>query len=463
MAVKKYKFVDLVRIEQLRQIETTKGEDLSYASVADTDHHSSTDFEYATFIHRLKARSQRLIQENELTNALLHPQELFKRASRIAFVVAAILGVLAAVNAVGESGSLNIYWLLVVLLGFNLLSILLWVAGITFNMQRLSTGVAAQLVSWLPYRNKQKDTTKSLASRAWWQSCLTGSVGKWRFSVLTHKFWLTYLGSGLVMLILLMIARQYNFIWGTTLLSESSLPALTQYLAIPIEYLGLVAPDINQIAASRIGASEQDAETRTAWATFLLGAFLIYGILPRLVLLGISSVMQKWSERNYKLDLYLPYYIDLRQRLMSAAVKARVIDADPHPNVIVDQPVMPPKVDIKAIPSKAQAIGIELDKQMVWPDSVAVCGNIINQQSHEDALKAVKKIKTPLLIGVAIHRLPDRGVQRMVKELVETSTGKPRLILLHKQSATPVDNARKLAWFRLAEACGIAAEHVITQ
>ncbi len=463
MAVKKYKFVDLVRIEQLRHIETTKGEGLSYASVADTDHHSDIDFEYSTFIHRLKARSQRLIQDNELTKALQHPHELFKRACRISLIAAVILGVLAAVNAVGESASLNIYWLLVVLLGFNLLSILLWVVGITFNMQRLSTGVAAQLVSWLPYREKKKDTRQSLASSAWWQCCLTGNIGKWRFSVLTHKFWLTYLASGLVMLILLMIARQYNFIWGTTLLSESSLPALTQSLAVPIEYLGLIAPDVNQIAASRIGVSEQNDETRTAWASFLLGAFLIYGIFPRLILLGISTVMQKWSERNYKLDLYLPYYIDLRQRLMSAAVKARVIDADPHPKVVVDRPDVPPKVDIKAIPSKAQAIGIELDRHMVWPDSVTVCGNIINQQSHDDAIKAVKKIKTPLLIGVAIHRLPDRGVQRIVKELVEVSTGKPRLILLHKQSATSVDNTRKLAWFRLAEACGISAEHVITQ
>lgn len=463
MAAKKYKFLDLVHIEQLRHIEAGKGEDLSYASVADAENHPDTDFEYSTFIHRLKSRAQRLIKDNELTQLLQHPQEVFKRACRISFVVAIILGVLAAVNAVGESGSLNIYWLLVVLLGFNLLSILLWVAGITFNMQRLSTGVAAQLVSWLPYRNKEKDTAKSLASRAWWQSCLTGRVGKWRISVLTHKFWLTYLVSGLVMLIVLMIARQYNFIWGTTLLSESSLPALTQYLAVPIEYLGFIAPDINQIAASRIGINEQDAETRTAWANFLLGAFLVYGILPRLILLGISTAMQGLAEWNFKLDLYLPYYIDLRQRLMTAKIKARVIDADPHPNMVVGQPIAPPKKDNKKVPSKAQAIGIELDKHIIWPDSVTLHGNIISQQSHDDAIKAAKKIKTPLLIGVAAHRLPDRGVQRMIKELVEISTGKPRLILLHKQSAPPVDNARKLAWFRLAEACGISAEHVITQ
>lgn len=463
MAVKNYKFSDLVRIEQLRYIEAAKGEDLSYASVADTTNHSNTDFEYSTFIHQLKIRARHLIKDNALTHILQHPQEVYKRACRISLVAAAILGIIATVNAVGESASLNIYWLLVVLLGFNLLSIVLWITGIIFNMQRLSTGVAAQLVSWFPYRNKENNTTESMASQAWWQSCLTGSVGKWRISVLTHKFWLTYLLSGLVMLILLMIARQYNFIWGTTLLSESSLPSLTQHLATPMGYLGFVAPDINQIAASRVGVSEQDAETRIAWASFLLGAFLFYGILPRLILLGISALMQWWAERSFKLDLYLPYYIDLRQRLMSASIKAQVIDADPHPNIATNRTTAPPKVINRAIPLNAQAIGIELDKHIVWPDSVTLRGNIISQQSQDEAIKAVKKINSPLLIGVAVHRLPDRGIQRMIKELVVNSTGKPWLILLHRQSATPVDNARKLAWFRLAEACGISAEHVITQ
>lgn len=82
--------------------------------------------------------------------------------------------------------------------------------------------------------------------------------------------------------------------------------------------------------------------------------------------------------------------------------------------------------------------------------------------SHDEAIALIKNLNGPLLLGVAAHRLPDRGVQRLIKELVDSSNGKPWLILLSKPLA-PVANAREFAWFRLAEACGIPAEHVITR
>jgi Protein of unknown function (DUF2868) len=461
MPVNKYSFTDLVRSEQLRNIETHHGKELIYAGVNDMSGHGHADFKYATFIQRLKIRAQRLIKENALAEALLHPQKLFTRASQLTIVIAVILGMLAAGHAVGESATLNIYWLLVVLLGFNLLSILLWLAGITLNLQGLSTGIAAYLASWLPYRQKENKTISSRATGAWCETCLTGSIGKWRISVLTHQFWLTYLTAGLIILILLMIARQYNFIWGTTLLSESSIPEFTQFMAKPMEYLGLMAPDSNQIAASRIGFRVQDTETRSAWARFVLGAILLYGILPRIILLAISTLMRKLAERNFKLDLYLPYYIELRQRLMTSETAGRVIDADPHAGS--KQTQVAPEMVANAIPANAQAIGIELDDQTIWPDSVACHGNVIDQISHADAIKTVKNISGPLLIGVAAHRLPDRGVQRTIRELIKNSAKEPWLVLLYKPSAAPVTDTRKIAWFRLAEVCGIPAEHVITQ
>ena len=461
MPVNKISFTDLVRIEQLRNIETHHGKELTYAGVNDMGGHGHADFEYGTFIQRLKIRTQRLIKDNELSQILSRPQKVFHRATQLTVVIAAILGMLAAGHAVGESATLNIYWLLVVLLGFNLLSILLWIAGITFNLHGLSTGVAAYLASWLPYRQKENNTISSHATRSWCESCLTGSTGKWRISVLTHQFWLTYLTAGLIMLVLLMIARQYNFIWGTTLLSESSIPEFTQFLARPIEYLGLMAPDSNQIAASRIGLAEQDTETRSAWARFVLGAILLYGILPRAMLLGISVLMRKLAERNFKLDLYLPYYIELRQHLMTPETTGRVIDADPHAGT--KQTQVAPDIVANAIPANAQAIGIELDDQTVWPDSIVCHGNVIDQQSHADAIKTVKNINGPLLIGVAAHRLPDRGVQRTIREIIENTAKEPWLVLLYKPSAAPVTDTRKIAWFRLAEVCGIPAEHVITQ
>jgi len=460
MPVKKNTFTDLVRIEQLRKIESGKAEDLSYASIKDMQGHATSDFNYPDFIHRLATRAKHLIQDNALEDALQQPQQQFVRVSRICLVAAVILGGLAASQAVSESSTLNIYWLLAVLLGFNLISLLLWIAGITLNLHSLSSGVVAQLASWLPYRQKKDPTITSLASRAWWESCLTGNVGKWRISVLTHKFWLTYLIVGLVLLILLMMAKQYNFIWGTTLLPDNSLPRLTQILGAPLEAMGLKIPDDSQTVASRIGAGRQDAETRGAWANFLIGSLLIYGILPRLLLLGLSLLMQKWSEYRFKLDLYLPYYIELRQRLMARELKARVIDADPNADVKPAEITRPP--ENVSIPANAQAFGIELDQATHWPESVTCRLNIVDQQSYDEAIALIKNIKNPLLLGVAAHRLPDRGVQRLIKELIDSAPEKPWLILLSKPSA-PVASTREFAWFRLAEACGIPAEHVITQ
>lgn len=460
MSVKQYTFADLVRIEQVRKIESEKAEDLSYASIQDMPRTAGGDFNYADFIQRLNTRAKRLIQENTLNDALQQPRLQFIRARRICLALAVILGGLAASQAVSESATLNIYWLLAVLLGFNLISLLLWLSGITLNLQSLSSGIVAQLASWLPYRHKKEPTIASLASHAWWESCLTGDVGKWRISVLTHQFWLVYLTAGMILLILLMLAKQYNFIWGTTLLPDSSLPRLTQILGTPLQTMGLTIPDDSQTAASRMGIRKQDADTRTAWATFLIGTLLVYGILPRLLVLGLALIMQKWSEHRLKLDLYLPYYIELRQRLMARDVKAEVIDADPHAGIKPAE-VTPPPANV-AIPANAQAFGIELDVATHWPESVTCRLNIVDQNSHDEAIALIKNLGGPLLLGVAAHRLPDRGVQRLIKELVDSSNEKPWLILLSKPSA-PVGSAREFAWFRLAEACGIPAEHVITR
>lgn len=463
MTLKNNTFSDLVRLEQLRHIETSKAEALSYASIADMEAHAAIDFNYAAFLKRLTTRARRLIQDNALTRVLQHPQSLFIRASRISLILAAILGALAAANAISESATLNIYWLLAVLLGFNLISIVLWIIGISLNLQGLSAGVVAQLACWLPYRYKEResDSIASLAARGWWETCLTGKVGKWRISVLTHQFWLTYLTTGLVLLLLLMMAKQYDFIWGTTLLSESSLPELTLWLSKPMELFGLIPPDSYQIAASRVGAAVQDATTRSAWAKFLLGALLLYGILPRLILLLISLLLQKLAEHQFKLDLYLPYYVTLRQRLMAHEFESSVIDADRE--IPATKTFPPPRQASQGIPLDALAIGIELDDHIIWPNDIHCSKNVIDQTTFSEAAKAIKKFNGSLLIGVAAHRLPDRGVQRTIRELIASVSGETWLILLRSRAAIPVADARKLAWFRMAETCAISAEHIIIQ
>lgn len=461
MTVTKKSFAELVRIEQLRRIESVHARTLSYTSVANMDSYPVTDFKYADFTQRLARRADLLIRDNGLEVVIAKPPQQFRYAGRVSLIVAAILGGVAAGNAVSESDTLNIYWLLAVLLGFNLVSLILWVVGISFRLQSLSSGVAAQLASWASFRRKDaEETTESLASRAWWECCLTGAVGKWRISILTHQFWLTYLSAGLVLLILLMMAKQYNFIWGTTLLSESSLPRLTESLSRPLQIVGLEMPDSHQISTSRMGEGQQDPETRAAWARFLIGVLLAYGLLPRLMALTFSVVMLKWAERGFRLDLYLPYYVELRQRLMTRRTASKVVDADPLAGIESAQIVQPRQTFL--LPTGAHAIGMELDDQARWPETFSCQYNIVDMQSLAEAVEYVKKLNGALVIGVAAYRLPDRGIQRMIADLIAVSHCTPWLLLLNKNPAVPVTESREMAWFRLAQNCQIPAEHVIT-
>lgn len=461
MSANKHTFSDLVRIEQLREIETQGEQELSYAAIADLAQPTTGEFKYSDFLQRLTRRSKRLIEDNALTEALQQPQKKFTIARLICLIIAALLGALAAYHAISNAATLNIYWLLMVLLGFNLLSIVIWLCGITFNLQSLITGIAAQLASWLPFRKQKDHSTDAIAARSWRTRCLSGTVGKWRISTFTHQFWLVYLAAGIGVLVLLMMAKQYNFVWGTTLLPDNSLPQLTKYLGTPLQYAGIDIPNDPQITASRSGTGTQNAETRTAWANFLIGVLLLYGLLPRLILLIFSIGMSFWAERNAKLDLYLPYYISLRQRLIANNTAARVIDADPLQKTQAPTHTTAPKNH--TLPADAQAIGIELSSQVIWPQYVTAQQNIVDQQSFADTIRLIKKQNNPLLIGVALHRLPDRGVQRMIGELTG-STGQPCwLILLQQKSSRAIPESRELAWFRLAEACNIPAEQVITQ
>lgn len=464
MALKNHDFNDLVRLEQLRHIETGQPQILSYAGIASMEAYPASGFSYTALLERLLDRAHHLIHDNHLDEVLQHPKRLFIRTSQIILLLAAILGGVAAINATGESSTLNIYWLLVVLLGFNFLSMLLWGAGILFNVHGLNSGIAAQLACWLPaqLRKREGESISTLAAHAWWDTCLSGKVGKWRVSMLTHQFWLVYLFAGMGVLILLMLAKQYDFVWGTTLLPDNSLPELTRLLGAPMQHIGLVVPDHQQIAASRIGAGEQDAAIRGAWAGFLVGALLVYGLLPRLLLLLLSCIFLKLAEYRYKLDLYLPYYVTLRQSLIAKEFVTHVIDRDPGLEKEQQSVQLPRSGHVGQYPSDALVIGIELDNHAIWPQGVVCQENVADQKTFIRVLEMLKKSRNTLLIGVAAHRLPDRGVQRMINNLAALAPDQVWLMLLQSSPAIQVTESRKQAWYRLAQACGIPAEQILS-
>jgi hypothetical protein len=464
------KFDKSLLIEQIRQIETQHP-----LNCDNEDELSDCSFNQ-TFHECLWQRAKRLVRQHDLSAALSHAARLYRTIKTVTLILVALLGAVGTMYAITDSGAdsdtINIYWLLLVLLGFNFISMLLWLIGISLNMDGLSSGLFARFTSRLPGLLNKVNSDKQgninisgLADRAWLRCFYSATVGKWQLSKITHQLWLVYLLAGLTSLLLLMMVRQYDFIWGTTLLSDSVFIQLTGSLSQPLSLIGFMTPSVEQVQESRLGVEHiLTAEHRSHWAQFLLGSLLCFGILPRLLLLLLSSLMSIRARRLFSLDLYLPYYIDLRQRLVPLASHGQIVDADTSPPVMTDIEQQIPLSH--SLPEHTKWAAIELGDKFSWPISLINglnnLGQVIDRESLESTLQYLQTSQCQVLaVVVAAARSPDRGIQRSITSLT-LHCSQRWLVLLQSPDEKNISSKRLTAWYQLAQSCNIPADHVIS-
>lgn len=459
-------------IEQVRYIEA------EHPLACDSEGDFSARNTEKDFDDCLWLRAKHLVERHNLSLLLTRAARLSRYAKTIAIILAALLGALGSIYAITDSQTINIYWLLLVLLGFNLLSMMLWLTGISLNIEGLTSSMLSRITSWLPEQLKSKSPGKntgklkssSQADRAWLDCNYSGAVGLWQLSKLSHQLWLVYLCAGLVFLVLLLMVRQYDFIWGTTLLPDDIFITITQILSEPLALLGFATPSADVVQLTRIGSPQSDAvqslaaEHRYLWAQFLIGSLLCFGIAPRILLWSWSAMMLHRARKRFTLDYYLPYYIDLRQRLMPLASHAETVDADTSPPVASEAAVKAPAAH--ALPAETRWIAVELDREMNWPPTSVNVSHDLGQVTDRESLKLIlnrlQAERYPIVaVAVASSRSPDRGIQRTVASLISNSS-QSWLVLLTARQGKTVSSARLAAWYRLADACDVPADHVIS-
>ena len=451
-----------VLIEQVRCIEAQQSPD----GLPETS--EAVNFGEQPFEERLERRAQHLVKENDWQQAIRHAASKWRSSTTLAGIAAALLGAIAALAAIGGDSTINIYWLLILLIGFNCLSILLWLVGITFGMRGLSQGVLTTASGWLVNLLGKRDSPTGAADTAWMQSHLQGAIGKWRYSQFTHGLWLVYLITGLLALLLALSVRQYDFVWGTTLLSNDAFVALTNTIGQPLSALGFATPDSEHVIATRIGSEQSPgAEHRYRWAQLLMGALLLYGILPRVLLLLASRVLLGRAEAGFSPDYYLPYYIRLRQDLMPMHGASVVVDADTvgTPDASEKGTATPAADQTAQVPDTLYWVGVELRACTKWPpgtiDANRVLGHATDTASLETVHAQLRELDSPhIAIAVTAARAPDRGLKRVVLSLRELSS-EAWLVLLEPGGDQPTSDARLTDWYQLAEACEIAAGHIV--
>jgi hypothetical protein len=459
-------------IEQIRYMET------DHPLACDTEEDFSSHIAGKDFEDRLWLRAQCLVEQHGLSLMLGRAARLSRYVKTLVFFVAALLGALGSIYAITDSHTINIYWLLLVLLGFNLISMSLWLTGISLNIEGLTAGMLARLTSWLPEQFKSRSQTNDAANnknsmqadRAWLDSNFSGAVGKWQFSKISHQLWLVYLFTGLVFLVLLLMVRQYDFVWGTTLLSDSVFIKMTELLSVPLEVLGFATPSAELVQQTRVGSLQSDVtqaltvENRYQWAQFLLGSLLCFGIVPRMLLWSWSAIMCRRVHNLFTLDFYLPYYISLRQRLMPLASHGEIIDADTSPPLISETQIKTPVAH--ALPDRTQWVAVELGDNIRWPpasiDEANDLGQVVNRESLALILQRLQANEHPIVaVAVSSARSPDRGVQRTIASLMSSSSQR-WLVLLQDHGDKSVSSTRLAAWYRLADTCKVPADHVIS-
>lgn len=456
------KFADYVLLEQVRALDEQQSSDrplTGFATVVAGQHQP--------FVRALQQRANALIAEHEWSSVIAAPAQWYGRLTVLVWILFALLGIVAVLNALsGEAGSrvLNIYGLLLVLLGFNLISLVLWLIGCVAKLGGLVSGSLGSLplgIENLLRRFQQKQARSAYS--AWQESHFSGKVGIWRLSLVSHSIWLSYLGAGLVCLLVLFSVRQYDFIWGSTLLSGGTFVDVTLALGAPLQLLGVSMPDTSQVLASQSGSiterSLSSTDIRRQWAWFLLGVIAVYGLLPRLLAAMVSLLVLKHAESRYQPDFYLPYYVELKHRMQAEAGEVKVVDADDSPFGRVDtekRAASPAPSDFHALPAGTYVAGFELAESLQQALSI----NIVGRESYAASLRAIASSDAALAVIVDLEAVPDRGTRRKLIELFSKAKD-TYLILLDDANGSEAHGGQRLAdWYQLAGDAAVPVEHV---
>ena len=388
---------------------------------------------------RIARRALWLAERDGLTAALRH----WLQGARLALVLLMIFAVLSgaglAFAALGQS-PVNVFWALGSLLGINLILLLSWALGLIFAGEHGAT--LGRLWLWLSEKFARDAKAAQLAP-ALLLLLQRKKLNRWALGALVNGLWLLAMLSALILLLTLMATRRYGFVWETTILGADTFIHLTQALGYLPALLGFNVPTEEMIRASGDGALDIES-ARQAWATWLVGVLVVYGVLPRLLLALLCLWRWNSGKAALRLDLNLPGYAQLRERLMPTSERLGVNDPEPAQLHRVES-------NVGELASEgALLVAIELDEQRPWPPAlpknVSNAGILDSRESRHKLLEQLSRFP-PARLAIACdpRRSPDRGSLALIAELARNA-GATRIWLLQAPPGQALDGQRLGDW-----------------
>jgi len=390
---------------------------------------------------RIETRALWLAQRDGMLAALLHWRQGAVLAVWLLAVLAVVSGAGLGFAALGDGQRpVNLFWALGSLLGLHLLTLIGWAVGFAFAGSGGAT--LGRLWLWLSEKFARDAQAVQLAP-ALLVLLQRQRLSRWALGMFVHGMWLLLLLSALGSLLALLATRRYGFVWETTLLGGDTFVSVIQSLGALPHWLGFTTPAADVIRASG-GDAIAEESARQAWAVWLLGMLIGYGVVPRAMLALFCAWRWQQGRARLSLDLDVPGYSLLRDRLQPSSERLGVTDAAPQ------QLPSAQTGSLTAASSGAVLVAIELDPRRPWPPAlpkgVADAGVVDSREQRQHLLDQLNRFP-PARLAIACdpRRSPDRGTLALLAELARNA-GDTRVWLLAAEPGEALDGQRLEDW-----------------
>ena len=458
--------------EAVRRYEATAGPlDAAAANAAARD--IGGDLE-----QRIITRATWLDPVFDMSGALSQVRSAARLAISVLLLIAALggLGAVQAAMGPGADNVVNFFGLIVATLGIATASLAGWLMVAVFGrgrvgaVGRLAAAAAGRVAKWThggPVHLAALGATAGIAAG--------GPLGRWSLGAVTHGVWLVFLTAVLANAVFLLSTRSYIFVWETTILSADAYIPLTRWLAAAPALVGFPVPTAEDVRASEwVGRGEAAAVARDAWAGLLVGAIVVYGIVPRAMLLALCLALNARARRTFRLDTAQPGFARLEPHLMPHALGRGFADTNTGTE--------PERVHVRHNPTARRiapdplgpvaVLGLEIDEPAIgWPPPLGTSivldlGRVESRQGMRDALDRLRHARPAprfVIVVFSLTAVPDRGLLAHIDHIAAVSAIPLGLVLTGGQQMRVRGDIRtRIAdWRTLAREAGIAPERVI--
>jgi hypothetical protein len=331
----------------------------------------------------------------------------------VALVVLA--GLTLAGSVIGNSERrINVVLALASLLGLHLLTLLLWLLGLVLPLRSFNASFGW---IWLALTARAAGGRRGQAPpllRAATRLMARARLLPWGLGFVSHAIWSLSFAVVVATLMFALAFRSYTLNWETTILEPDFFVRAVQVLGALPSRLGFPVPDAQAVLSPLAAASGQ-----RAWALWLTGCIVVYGLLPRLICALLCAAVWKMRRHALRPDASQAYFRKLLGRFDAMAPR-EIVDADGG---------QPPHF-APAAPAHGEAgdatvlIGFELPDELSWPPAEAQAAGARalrvdgSADARRDALDMLARLR-PGRILVACHAAstPDRGTERFLREL----------------------------------------------